>query len=437
MKIPDHAKKIIEKLEAAGFEGYVVGGCVRDTLLSKCPDDWDITTSARPKELKKIFPHSIDTGIAHGTITVLFGKEGYEVTTYRIDGEYEDSRHPREVTFTGSLLEDLKRRDFTINAMAYNDKSGIIDEFEGMKDLSDGVIRCVGDPRERFKEDALRIMRAVRFSAQLGYQIEPATREAVIEAAGNLSKISKERICTELSKLLLSDRPQDLQTAYELGITKVILPEFDRIMECGQNNPHHCFSVGEHTLHALQNVPADKVLRFTMLFHDFGKALTHSTDENGIDHFYGHAEKSAAISHEIMKRLRFDNATLRAVEKLVACHDRKIEQTPAGVRRVAAFMGEELFLKLLQVKEADFMAQSTYQREDKKNRLDYVRNEYQRILERGDCTCIKMLAVTGNDLILEGMEPGAEIGRTLQHFLDIVLEHPDYNTKEYLLGQIQ
>ncbi len=252
IQLPDQVNKIIDTLEEAGYEAYAVGGCVRDSLLGRTPDDWDITTSAKPEDCKRLFPRTVDTGIKHGTVTVLLGGEGFEVTTYRIDGVYEDGRHPREVTFTASLKEDLRRRDFTVNAMAYNERSGLVDIYGGMQDIKNRVIRCVGDAWERFDEDALRMLRAVRFSAQLGYRIDEKTREAVKAMAPNLQKISAERIQAELVKLVTSPHPDDLRTAYELGITAQILPEFDLCMETPQRHKHHCYDVGEHifTFHA-------------------------------------------------------------------------------------------------------------------------------------------------------------------------------------------
>lgn len=436
MKLPKHVQAIITTLENAGFEGYAVGGCVRDTLLDKDPDDWDITTSATPQQVKALFPRTIDTGIQHGTVTVLMERETYEVTTYRIDGEYEDGRHPKEVVFTANLLEDLKRRDFTINAMAYNAGSGIVDAFGGIQDLKDKVIRCVGDPAERFTEDALRMMRAVRFSGQLGYEIEKKTGQAVIQLAPTLSKISAERICTELTKLMVSPHPDYLRKAYDLGMTKVFLPEFDAAMGVEQNNPHHCYNVGEHILHSLTHVRADKVLRFTMLFHDLGKAVTRTVDEEGIDHFYGHVEVSAKIADNRMKSLRFDNDTREKVIRLVKYHDLKIELTPKAVRRAVVKIGEDIFPYLLEVKRADFLSQSMYKREEKEAELQQLRELYKKILEEKNCISIKMLAVNGSDLIAAGMRPGKAIGETLQKLLEIVLEEPSLNTKEYLLSQI-
>lgn len=433
MILPVNVQEIITTLENAGYEAYAVGGCVRDTLLNKEPDDWDITTSATPEQAKALFARTIDTGIQHGTITVLIGKETYEVTTYRIDGEYEDSRHPKEVIFTSNLLEDLKRRDFTINAMAYNDRSGIVDAFDGMQDLEKGIIRCVGNPAERFTEDALRMMRAVRFSGQLGYGIDETTGEAIKELAPTLSKISAERICTELVKLMVSDHPDYLAKAYELGMTKVFMPEFDAAMETTQKNPHHCYGVGEHILHSLTHVRSDKVLRLAMLFHDLGKACTKTTDEEGIDHFYGHADISAQIADDVMKRLRFDNDTRYKVIKLVKYHDLKMALTPTGIRRAIVKTGEDLFPLLLEVKRADFLAQSKYKRDEKEDELKEMERIYARILEERNCVSLKTLAVTGSDLIATGMKPGKEIGEVLQKLLEEVLEDPSLNTKEVLL----
>lgn len=278
IQLPGKVKCIIDTLEEAGFEAYAVGGCVRDSMLGRKPEDWDITTSASPWQVKELFPVTVDTGIKHGTVTVLIGHEGFEVTTYRIDGEYEDKRHPKEVLFTSDLLEDLKRRDFTINAMAYNDKKGLVDAFGGARDLEDKKIQCVGDPVERFTEDALRLMRAVRFSAQLGFSIEGRTKEVIPALAGNLADISEERIQTELVKLLVSGHPEELRTLYETGMTKVFLPEFDRMMATPQNNLHHCYNVGDHTIAALGYVRPDKVLRLTMLLHDVAKPVCKSVD---------------------------------------------------------------------------------------------------------------------------------------------------------------
>ena len=431
--LPQDVAFIIHKIEKAGFEAFAVGGCIRDSLLSRTPNDWDITTSALPEQVKALFPHTIDTGIKHGTVTVMCHHVGYEVTTYRIDGEYEDGRHPKQVVFTPSLIEDLKRRDFTINAMAYNDSRGLVDAFEGQQDLQKGVIRAVGEPEKRFSEDALRIMRAVRFAAQLGYTIEEETEAAMRRLSDTLTKISAERIQVELVKLLVSDHPGHMKILYETGITKVILPEFDRMMETEQNNPHHLYSVGMHTIRAMEEVPADKVLRLTMLFHDMGKPAKKTTDAEGIDHFHGHAELSAKMAKEILQRLKFDNDTIGKVTKLVKNHDRKIIPQAKYVRRALCDLGEEIFLLLLEVKHADVMAQSTCRREEKLEELVRLREVYEEIKAADNCFSLKQLAVSGKDLIAAGITPGPAVGRTLFTLLDRVLEEPQLNTKEKLL----
>ncbi len=331
IQLPDKVRNIIDKLTDAGFEAYAVGGCVRDTILGRAPEDWDVTTSASPVQVKGLFPKTVDTGIQHGTVTVMLEGEGFEVTTYRIDGEYEDKRHPKEVAFTSNLLEDLRRRDFTINAMAYNERDGLIDAFDGLKDLQEGRIRCVGSPRERFTEDALRMMRAVRFGAQLGFAIEEGTKAAIVPLAKNLSAISAERIQAELVKLLVSDHPEEMRTVYETGMSQVFLPEFDRMMATPQNNRHHSYNVGEHTLVALKNIPGDKVLRLTMLLHDVAKPECQSVDAAGIYHFYGHPKKGAQMAGEILRRLKFDNETIERVMGLIAM----TSCPPCGRRRCA------------------------------------------------------------------------------------------------------
>lgn len=433
IQLPEKVNTIIETLQSHGYEAYAVGGCVRDSLLGRTPGDWDITTSAMPEETKTLFSHTFDTGIEHGTVTVLLDREGFEVTTYRIDGKYEDSRHPSEVTFTRSLKEDLLRRDFTINAMAYNETSGLVDEFGGLKDLKARKIKCVGDAHARFSEDALRILRGVRFAAQLGFEIEEDTREGMRELAPTLVNISAERIQVELVKMLTSDRPDLLRDAYELGITKVFLPEFDRMMETTQETPHHMYTVGEHTLHALCNVRPDKILRLTMLLHDTGKPALKTVDEEGVAHFKKHAFESEKIAKTVLRRLKFDNDTLRKVTRLVYYHDYRMPEKAVNVRRAMHTIGEDIFPYYLEVRRADVLAQSMYQREDKIRNLDGVEARYREIVEAGQCVSLKELAISGKDLIEAGMEPGKEIGETLKKMLSLVIEHPELNTKEELL----
>ncbi len=434
INLPEKVKYIINTIAEAGYEAYAVGGCIRDSILGREPDDWDITTSARPEQVKALFRRTVDTGIAHGTVTVMLEREGYEVTTYRIDGEYEDHRHPREVQFTSRLVEDLQRRDFTVNAMAYNDAVGLVDAFDGIGDIRRGVIRCVGCARDRFGEDALRILRALRFSAQLGYDIEEDTRQAICELAPSLQLISAERIRTELVKLLVSLHPDYLRQAYDMGVTAVVLPELDRCMETPQNHPHHCYSVGEHILHSLDGVPAVKDLRLAMLLHDIGKPQTLETDGQGITHFHGHPAVSAQMAKEILRRLRFDNDTIVTVCRLVEFHDygNNVDPTPVIVRRAMNRIGEDIFAKLLVVKRADIASQSDYQRREKEERVDAWEREYREIAASRQCVSLNDLAVSGKDLIAAGMKPGPRLGEMLQRMLEHVLEVPEDNSREKL-----
>lgn len=434
LRLPRNAEYIIHRLEDAGFEAYAVGGCIRDTLLGKTPEDWDITTSALPDQIKDVFSHTVDTGIQHGTVTVLRGKESFEVTTYRIDGEYEDARHPKEVIFTASLKEDLKRRDFTINAMAYNDKTGLVDCFSGLADLKTGIVRCVGEAKKRFEEDALRMMRAVRFAAQLGFVIEDNTYAAIKGMAGNLAKVSAERIQAELVKLLQSKHVEHMRTLYETGITAVVLPEFDRMMETPQNNPHHCYTVGEHTLYALQKVPQDKVLRLAMLFHDVAKPSCRITDKRGVDHFWGHPQQGEKLTSQILRRLKFDNDTRKKVCAYVKWHDYKPWLSERNIRFAVSRIGTEYYPGMFAVKRADTKAQSMFEREQKLAYVDEYEEIYRGIIARQDCLTLKDLKVNGRDLIAEGMQPGKEIGEALQYLLEQVLEKPELNDRDTLLS---
>ena len=437
ISLPAKVARILNTLGEHGYEAYAVGGCVRDSLLGRTPQDWDITTSARPEQVKALFRHTIDTGIQHGTVTVMLDHEGFEVTTYRIDGEYEDARHPKEVAFTANLLEDLKRRDFTINAMAYNEVTGLVDAFDGIGDLERGVIRCVGNAMERFSEDALRMLRAVRFAAQLGFSIERETQEAIAGLAGNIKKVSAERIQVELVKLLTSPNPGELKVAYRTGLTAVFLPEFDMMMETPQNNPHHCYSVGEHTLKAIEAVPADKVLRLTMLLHDIAKPACKTTDEKGVDHFYGHPKEGAKMAHRIFRRLKFDVDTMQKVCGLVEWHDDNPNLTPAGIRKAIYRVGEERYPDLFALKRADVLSQSGYRREEKLAYIQSYQKLYEEIIEQKDCLSLKKLAVNGRDLMELGIKPGKKIGQILQKLLEEVLEEPDKNKKEYLLERVK
>ncbi len=436
IKIPENVEKIINTLEAAGFEAYAVGGCVRDSILGRIPNDWDITTSAKPEETKTLFKKTFDTGLQHGTVSVLIDKEIFEVTTYRIDGEYLDARHPESVTFTDRLSEDLLRRDFTINAMAYNPKRGIVDLYGGRDDLKRGVIKCVGNPEDRFNEDALRMLRAVRFAAQLGYSIDEETMEAIRKLAPNLSKISAERIQVELVKTLVSDHPERLKTACELGVTAVILPEFDKMMATSQNNPHHKYSVGGHTMAVIENVRNDKVLRLAALLHDVGKPDTKTTDSKGIDHFRNHPVVGEKIAKDVLRRLRVDNDTISRVCRLVEFHDWTIDANPKHIRRYMNKIGEDCFPLIFELNLADTLGQSEYERDKKLQLIDNLKAAYEEVIQKGECVSLKTLAVTGKDLIDAGMKPGPELGETLNRLLTIVIDNPELNTKDELLKRI-
>ena len=432
--IPEPVGYILKKLGEAGYEAFVVGGCVRDAILGREANDWDITTSALPMEVKSVFRKTFDTGIKHGTVTVLLHEGQFEVTTYRIDGIYEDSRHPKEVTFTSNLEEDLRRRDFTINAMAYHPEVGLIDPYYGLSDLESGVIRAVGNPSERFNEDALRIMRAIRFSAQLGFAIDPETALAIKEFAPKLSDISHERIRDELVKLLVSPYPETFRLFYDLGITKIIFPEFDDMMTMSQNTPSHIMSVGEHTLAVIEEVPATMRLRVAALLHDTGKLTCKTTDDDGCDHFFDHHLRGSDFAKNWMRDMRFDNQTISDVCTLITYHDFLFPKDEAGVRHAMNKVGE-LFPDLMALMRADNKAKSEETKTGRLALIEQLEKMYEEILSRGDCTDLKHLAVTGADLISAGVKPGPGLGKILGEMLEEVLNDPSKNDKEYLIGK--
>lgn len=443
IELPEKVRLIINTLNDAGFEAYAVGGCVRDSILGRIPKDWDITTSAKPLEVKELFRRTVDTGIQHGTVTIMFGNDGYEVTTYRIDCEYEDMRHPKEVIFTDMLVEDLKRRDFTINAMAYSDKSGLVDEFNGLECIEKRVIKAVGNAHDRLSEDALRILRALRFSAELDYEMDEELTDAISALAPNLSKISAERICTELIKLLKSDHPEKLREAYRLGVTKVIMPEFDLCMETEQNTPHHMYNVGEHTIRALTEINKfkdqfndreNKIIKLAMLFHDFGKPKAKTTDPNtGRNHFKMHPEYSAEIATEIMHRLKLDNDTIANVKELVRYHDLRPKLSYSRIRRLIVSVGVDRMEMNLKMRVADTLSQSEYEREDKLKYINELEAKYREIIDNKDCLSLKELSITGKDLIMAGVKPGPGLGDILNTLFDEVIDDPTRNNREYLL----
>ncbi len=402
MQIPKEVNEIIEKLQVNGYEAYCVGGCVRDSMLGREPEDWDITTSAMPEEVKALFRKTVDTGIEHGTVTVLIKGRGYEVTTYRIDGKYEDSRRPTHVEFTRTLEKDLLRRDFTINAMAYNDKDGLVDIFDGVRDLEKKRIRCVGNAKERFGEDALRILRAIRFSAQLSFEIEQETRNAIQELAVSLEKISAERIQVELVKLLLSDNPDYIAIAYELGVSKIVLASWDAWMESG---------LGERLLTLLKVVPKDKVLRITTLLY----------------------EATSTEAKYILKRLKFDNDTINGVCKLLEYKEYRIDSDGYSVRKAMFRMGELIQKHLVLQRAIGILNKDSCEIE----RIDQIEKNVQLVKQKGECTNISELQISGKDLIEYGMKPGREMGVLLQRLLLIVLESPEKNNKKTLLEIVE
>lgn len=403
MKIPGNVERIIRTLNDHGYEAYAVGGCVRDTLLDRKPGDWDITTSARPQEVKELFRRTIDTGIQHGTVTVMMDRTGYEVTTYRIDGEYEDGRHPKQVEFTSSLIEDLKRRDFTINAMAYSHETGIVDEFGGVEDLNAKTIRCVGDPMERFTEDALRILRAIRFSAQLDFTIEEQTWNAIRVIAPNIAKVSKERIKVELTKLLLSDHPEKIREVYETGISPYISENFD--------------SLNWKMAEIPTTLPKEKYVRWAGFLR-----CANAYDVNGTlmpqpIPSVTEVPESASRAVKILRDLKLDNDTIGRVKTLVSWSGVELPETPEAVRRAMSRMEAEVWDALMELNEYS----------------EKIHALTEEIRTAGDCLDLKHLAVKGQDLIKAGVQPGKALGATLNQMLDDVLSHPDHNEKEYLL----
>lgn len=435
INIPTNANKLIHALQNHGYSAYVVGGCVRDSILGREPHDWDICTSATPDEMLEIFKneHVIPTGLQHGTITVMLDDIGYEVTTFRCDGDYSDGRHPDSVNFTLSLVEDLCRRDFTMNAMAYNDEEGLIDPFGGLYDIEHKIIRCVGNPYDRFNEDGLRIMRALRFASQLNFMLHQDVINAINDSSliNNLDNISAERINNELCKILSYNRPSILFT-YEKVLCKII-PEFTASIGFDQHNPYHVFSVSGHINAALRtNTSNDLIVKLALFFHDIGKPYSYQEGEDGFRHFKGHGGVSAELTDTIMKRLKFDNETRNQVVELVQYHDATFEVSKKHIKRWLNKIGEVQFRRLLEVRKADIKAQNpTYTKEriDKINNLQILLEE---VLQDNECFTLKDLAINGKDLIAIGFHPGKELGETLNYLLQLVIDGVD-NDKEALL----
>lgn len=433
MELSAGAKKVIGLLEKGGFEAYAVGGSVRDSLLGKTPYDFDIASSAKPEEMKAVFKneHCIETGIKHGTITVLIGEEAVETTTFRIDGSYPDNRRPEKVEFTSVLAKDLARRDFTINALAFSEKTGVIDLFGGISDLEHGIIRCVGEPDRRFEEDALRIMRALRFASVLGFEIEEKTAASILKNRELLKNISAERIFSELSKLLCGKNAAKVLLEHR-EVFAVLIPELEPLFGFEQRHFRHHLDAFEHTAAVLENVPPKSVLRFAALFHDIAKPKCFSLDENGTGHFYGHAVLGAETADEILRRLKSDSETRQRVCELIRRHEDRFEPNPKAVKRLLNKIGPAAFDDLLLLMEADELG-----KREEFRLSESVFNEFRRIsgeiLAKNECFSLKNLAIGGKELISAGFKPSPEMGKILNRLLEAVIDGEIPNEKTALL----
>lgn len=433
MIIPDYVKGVTDKIEKAGYEAYVVGGCVRDSILGRPADDWDVAVSARPEEVTAALgaENVIPTGIKHGTVTAVTDGGTVELTTYRIDGDYADCRHPSSVTFTSDLTLDLERRDFTMNAVAYNPRLGIVDPFGGRADIERRVIRCVGDPEKRFREDALRIMRALRFSAVLGFEIDPPTAAAIHRLKNLLSDIAAERIAAELNKLMLAPDPSGALREYS-DVVSVFIPELSACIGFDQKSGRHIYDVWEHMLHAVAESPQILPVRLALLFHDIAKPVCAAEDENGALHFRGHQSLGAEMASRIMRRLKYDNSTRFTVKMLVENHDIPIKPTRVSVRRALRRLGADKLGLLLEVKLADNLAKSSEYRCRIQEALD-VGELMNDIIENGDCCTLAQLAVNGFDIKKSFDMTGKSIGYMLDTLLDAVINEKCPNEKDALL----
>ena len=435
INIPKEAHTVLKILNSAGFEAFVVGGIVRNSLMGLENSDIDVTTNALPQQTTQVFTgyHIIETGLKHGTITVMIGRVPVEITTYRTEKGYSDGRHPDEVRFTTSLEKDCARRDFTINALCYNPAVGLIDFYGGTQDIANRLIRCVGDAEERFKEDGLRIMRRLRFASVLGFEIEPATKQAIFDSKHLLKNISAERIYVELNKLLCGKNVKHIIMEYT-DVLAVIMPEIMPLKGFDQKNHHHIYDVLEHTAVAVENCPPVPQLRLAALLHDFGKPETFTIDENGVGHFYGHGDVSYEISKKILKRLKVSNDDYALISRLVKYHDTLIEPTEKAVRRALNKHGEEFVKMLLLLKRADNKGQNTkdFDRTEEYNNLEAVTDS---VIARQQCFSLKDLAINGDDLINAGFTPSPVIGTVLNSLLEMVLDGQISNEKQLLLAE--
>ena len=433
IKLPSPVRTALEMLENAGFEAYIVGGCVRDSLLGAQPEDYDITTSALPEEVAQVFADRrvIGTGLKHGTQTVIIDKMPLEITTFRVEGAYSDSRHPDSVSFTRSLREDVERRDFTMNAIAGAKDGSIVDFCGGEQDIKNGIIRCVGEPEKRFGEDALRVMRALRFSSVLGFEIEQETAAAAHRCREKLRNVSAERIYAELVKLLCGRNVRQIIMEY-IDILGVVLPELLPMKGFDQRNPHHVYDILEHTAIAVENAPAEPILRLAALLHDTGKPEHFTLDAKGVGHFHGHPDRSAQIADEVLRRLKTDTATRRTVTELVRWHDAPIGTDAKTIKRWLNRLTPELFFMLLELKRADSKAKSP---EFFWRLEEYAETEAiaRRIIEEHQCFSLKELAVNGSDLMDAGLARGRQVGEMLERLLDAVINDRAENEKAALL----
>jgi len=439
INIPFNVNKLIYTLQNHGHSAYVVGGCVRDSILNRTPHDWDICTSATPNEMLEIFKDNkvIETGLQHGTVTVVVDNEAYEITTYRIDGAYSDNRRPDSVTFTNKLIEDLHRRDFTINAMAYNDKEGLIDPFNGLEDIKYKKINCVGCAKDRFEEDALRILRAIRFAAQLGFTIMPDTDLEIHKQYKSLKNISVERINNEFCKIV-SSNSFCVQLELYTDVFSLFVPELNDMLDFPQNNPYHVYNVFEHTVHAIEHCESeDLVVKLAVFFHDFGKPRSYQDGEDGIRHFKGHGKVSAEITDAIMKRLKFDNETRNNVVELVHYHDATFEVGKKYVKRWLNKLGERQFRRLLHIRMADISGQSDLNKTEKINKVKNVLECLNEVLASEQCFQLKDLNINGHDLINIGIKQGKQIGSILNQLLDMVINEEVENDKYKLLNCVK
>ncbi len=431
MKISKVGEKILKKLNDAGYSAYFVGGCVRDKMMGKVPSDIDITTAALPDEVKRLFPHTVDTGLKHGTVTVIEENIPFEVTTYRVEAEYENHRKPKSVEFVDDIIKDLSRRDFTINAMAYNQSEGLVDPFGGTEDIEKKIIRCVGNPLDRFEEDALRMLRGVRFACQMGFEIEENTLSAIKEKAHLLKFISVERIFTELKKALCGKFPGKLSLCMDTGLFYYFIPELSLCFKTPQNTPYHLYNVGEHILKTVENVSNNEVARLSALFHDIGKPLARTTDQNGIDHFYGHEQKSAEITDSVLKRLKCDNKTRESVCRIIANHRWTKEVGMKSVKEKILDVKKENFDDLLYLMEADTFAHNLDAVKGRIQAMKEIRSIYEMIKEENHPLDISDLKIDGKSLMDMGYA-GKEIGEKLDEALKLVIENPEKNTEEFL-----